>query len=97
MYKRQERAIVARVEVEDGLRALGVEVADSQANFCWLHLPVPDGEDAAEVEGRIVSGLADRGVLVRAGAALGRAGSLRVTYGTPAQNARFLSELGAFL
>jgi len=94
---RVERAIVARVEVEDGLRGLGVEVADSQANFCWLHLPVPDGEDAAEFEGRIVSGLADRGVLVRAGGALGRAGSLRVTYGTPAHNARFLSELGALL
>jgi histidinol-phosphate aminotransferase len=94
---RVERTIVARVEVEDGLRALGVEVADSQANFCWLHLPVPDGEDAAQFEASIVSGLADRGVLVRAGAALGRAGSLRVTYGTPAHNARFLGELGALL
>jgi histidinol-phosphate aminotransferase len=36
-------------------------------------------------------------VLVRAGNALGRAGALRVTYGTPAQNARFLRELGALL
>ena len=36
-------------------------------------------------------------MLVRAGAALGRAGALRVTYGTPAQNARFLRELGALL
>src|SRR6266545_3709180 len=88
---RVERTIVARLEIEDGLRELGIAVADSQANFCWLHLPVPDGEDAGEVEARIVTGLADRGVLVRAGNALGRAGSLRVTYGTPAQNARFLS------
>jgi histidinol-phosphate aminotransferase len=94
---RVERTIVARLDIEDGLRALGIEVADSQANFCWLHLPVADGEDPAEVEGRIVSGLADRGVLVRAGGALGRAGALRVTYGTPAQNARFLRELGALL
>jgi histidinol-phosphate aminotransferase len=94
---RVERTIVARLEIEDGLRALGIEVAESQANFCWLHLPVPEGEDAAEVEGRIVSGLADRGVLVRAGSALGRVGALRVTYGTPAQNTRFLSELGALL
>jgi histidinol-phosphate aminotransferase len=94
---RVERTIVARLEIEDGLRELGIEVADSQANFCWLHLPVPDGEDAGEVEARIVAGLADRGVLVRAGNALGRAGALRVTYGTPTQNARFLSELGALL
>jgi histidinol-phosphate aminotransferase len=94
---RVERTIVARLEMEDGLSELGIDVADSQANFCWLHLPVPDGEDAAEVEARIVAGLADRGVLVRAGTALGRAGALRVTYGTPAQNTRFLTELGALL
>jgi histidinol-phosphate aminotransferase len=62
-----------------------------------LHLPVPDGEDAAEVEARVVTGLTERGVLVRAGNALGRAGALRVTYGTPEPNARFLRELGALL
>jgi histidinol-phosphate aminotransferase len=32
-------------------------------------------------------------VLVRAGGALGRPGALRVTYGTPAQNHRFLDAL----
>ena len=41
----------------------------------------------------IFDGLAQRGVLVRAGAALGRAGALRVTYGTPQQNQRFLDAL----
>ena len=56
-----------------------------------------DGEEPADVEARVVAGLGERGVLVRAGAALGRAGALRVTYGTPAQNARFLGELGALL
>jgi histidinol-phosphate aminotransferase len=45
----------------------------------------------------VVRGLADRGVLVRAGTALGRAGAMRVTYGTAPQNARFLRELGALL
>jgi histidinol-phosphate aminotransferase len=94
---RVERTIIARVEVEDGLRELGIEPAASQANFCWFHLPVPDDEDAAEVEARVVAGLAERGVLVRAGNALGRAGALRVTYGTREQNARFLRELGALL
>ncbi|MDX6688926.1 MAG: histidinol-phosphate aminotransferase [Solirubrobacteraceae bacterium] len=88
---RVERAIVARVEVESGLNALGIEPAPSQANFCWFDLP----EDAEEAE--VVAGLAARGVIVRAGGALGREGALRVTYGTPAQNARFLDALAAVL
>ena len=89
--ERVERAIVARVEIEAGLNALGIEPAESQANFCWFDLP--DGADEAEV----VKGLAERGVLVRAGAALGRAGALRVTYGTPKQNVRFLDALAQVL
>src|SRR3954471_5329235 len=91
--QRVERALMARVELDMGLRELGIEPAESQANFAWFDLPVPDGQDAAEVEGGIVRALADQGVLVRAGAALGKAGALRVTYGTPAQNARFLAAL----
>jgi histidinol-phosphate aminotransferase len=85
--ERVERAIVARVEMESGLTDLGLRVAESHANFCWLHLP----EDVEEKD--VVDGLAERGVLVRAGAALGRAGALRVTYGRPDENARFLREL----
>jgi histidinol-phosphate aminotransferase len=88
---RVERAIVARVEVEAGLGALGIEPSPSQANFCWFDLP----EDADEAE--VVAGLAERGVIVRAGGALGREGALRVTYGTPAQNAKFLDALAAVL
>jgi len=89
--ERVERAIVARVELEAGLDELGIEPAQSQTNFCWFDLP--DGSDEAAV----VRGLAERGVLVRAGAALGRAGALRVTYGTPGQNARFLDALAQVL
>ncbi|MDQ3675397.1 MAG: aminotransferase class I/II-fold pyridoxal phosphate-dependent enzyme [Actinomycetota bacterium] len=85
--ERVERAIVARVEVEAGLDALGIEPAESQANFCWFDLP----EDSDEAE--VVRGLAERGVLVRAGRALGREGALRVTYGRPQQNVRFLDAL----
>ena len=84
---RVERTIVARVEVEAGLDALGIEPAESQANFCWFDLP----EEADEAQ--VVRGLAERGVLVRAGTALGREGALRVTYGTPRQNVRFLDAL----
>jgi histidinol-phosphate aminotransferase len=89
--ERVERVIVARVEIESGLEALGIQALPSQANFCWFDLP--DGADEAEV----VGALAARGVLVRAGGALGRPGALRVTYGTPAQNARFLDALAAVL
>ena len=89
--QRVERAIVARVEIESGLDALGIRHAASQANFCWLDRP--EEADARAV----VAGLAARGVLVRAGAALGRPGALRVTYGTPGQNARFLDALAQVL
>ena len=89
--ERVERSIVARVEIEEGLRELGLRVADSQANFAWLHLP------DEVVEADVVSGLMDRGVLVRAGTALGRQNTLRVTYGTPEENRRFLTALGELL
>ena len=89
---RVERTIVARLEMEDGLADLGITAAESQANFCWFDLP-----GGADTEADTVGGLAKRGVLVRAGGALGRPGALRVTYGTPAQNARFLAELRELL
>jgi histidinol-phosphate aminotransferase len=88
---RVERALVARAEVRDALAELGLEAADSQANFCWFDLG--DGRD----EEQIVRGLAEQGVLVRAGGALGKPGALRVTYGTPEENARFLDVLGGLL
>lgn len=89
--ERVERSIVARVEIEEGLRALGLRVADSQANFAWLHLP----EETVEAD--VVAGLMERGVLVRAGTALGRENTLRVTYGTPDENVRFLAALAELL
>jgi histidinol-phosphate aminotransferase len=89
--ERVERTVMARVELDGGLRELGFEPADSQANFCWFDLGEERDEEA------IVSGLAERGVLVRAGAALGKAGALRVSCGTPSENARFLEALGELL
>ena len=88
---RVERAVVARNEMEAGLRVLGIEPAESQANFSWFALPDEVDELAT------VQGLAERGVLVRAGTALGQAGSLRVTYGTESEIARFLEALGDLL
>ena len=77
----------ARLELEDGVRELGLWVAESDANFVWVRLPEADAED------EVVAGLRDRGVLVRAGASLGRPGALRVTVGTPEENARFVAAL----
>jgi histidinol-phosphate aminotransferase len=98
---RVERALVAKLDLEEGLAALGISAADSQANFAWLDLPAPatvtDTEELSAFEEGIVRDLASRGVLVRSGTALGKPGALRVTYGTPAQNARFLRELGDLL
>jgi histidinol-phosphate aminotransferase len=86
---RVTQTIANRSELENGVRRLGLWVADSQANFVWLRLPSAADIDEADV----VRGLAERGVLVRAGASLGRSGALRVTVGTPEENARFLAAL----
>jgi histidinol-phosphate aminotransferase len=89
--RRVTHTVAARVELMDGLRALGLWVAECDANFIWTHLP------QSAVEADVISGLRARGVLVRAGAALGREGSLRVTVGTEAENGRFLGALGDLL
>jgi histidinol-phosphate aminotransferase len=91
VVRRVERNLAERIGLEDGLRGLGIEPAASQANFLWFDL----GEERDE--GDIVNGLAQRGVLVRAGTSLGREGALRVTVGTQAENERFLEALGALL
>ena len=66
--------------------------ADSQANFCWFAL----GEERDEQE--VMRGLQERGVLVRGGSALGSdVPALRVTYGLPEENARFLDALAEVL
>jgi histidinol-phosphate aminotransferase len=87
VVKRVERAVASRLQLVAGIEALGLDVADSQANFVWLHLP----EEADELE--VIKGLTDRGVLVRAGGALGRDNALRVSCGTEEENERFLAAL----
>jgi histidinol-phosphate aminotransferase len=85
------RTVAERISVGESLRALGLQVADSQANFCWVSLGERD-------EAEVMRGLEDRGVLVRAGGALGsETPALRVTYGTPAENGRFLQALAEVL
>jgi histidinol-phosphate aminotransferase len=91
--ERVERNVASRLQIDGGLRDLGIEPAESQANFAWFDLP----GDAKEIEDDVVKGLAERGVLVRAGSALGKPGALRVTYGTAAENDKFLHALGELL
>jgi histidinol-phosphate aminotransferase len=78
------------VHVESELEERGLETTDSQANFSWVSLGERD-------EDEIVDGLAARGVIVRAGKALGEAGCMRVTYGTRHENDRFLAALDELL
>jgi histidinol-phosphate aminotransferase len=89
--ERVERTIARRLQIDAGLRELGIEPAESHANFAWFDLP------DAEIEDDVVAGLSERGVLVRAGKALGKPGALRVTYGTGAENDRFLHALRELL
>jgi histidinol-phosphate aminotransferase len=88
---RVTRTIAERIAMDERLRAQGLHPADSQANFCWFGL----GEERNEAE--VMRGLLERGVLVRGGGALGREGALRVTYGTPEENAIFLDALAEVL
>ncbi|MBM3666573.1 MAG: histidinol-phosphate transaminase [Actinobacteria bacterium] len=83
---RIERNLVERLFVEEGLAELGLESADSQANFAWVSLGERD-------EGEVVASLTKAGVAVRPGTPLGGPGNLRVTYGTRAENERFLAAL----
>ncbi|MFZ1153300.1 MAG: aminotransferase class I/II-fold pyridoxal phosphate-dependent enzyme [Solirubrobacteraceae bacterium] len=94
---RVTRTIAERISVDERLRALGIEPAESQANFCWFSLGEDDPELAAAREAEVMRGLAERGVLVRGGGALGKPGALRVTYGASEENEIFLDALGEVL
>jgi histidinol-phosphate aminotransferase len=94
--RRVVATIAARSEMVEGARAEGLWVAESDANFIWCKLPHRDGESAEELATRertLIDGLRERGVLVRAGAALGCVGAMRVTVGTDAESQRFVGAL----
>ena len=92
VIERVTRTVAERISVQERLRALGIEPADSQANFCWFQL------GAERDENEVMRGLRERGVLVRSGVALGsQTPALRVTYGLPEENLRFLDALAEVL
>ena len=91
VLERVERTVAERIGMEEELHELGLSTALTQANFSWVDL----GSDRDEAE--IVEGLGRAGVIVRPGAALGGPGHIRVSYGTAAENGRFLSVLAELL
>ena len=86
VLRRVERPVAERLRVEEGLAEIGLATTDSQANFSWVDLGDAD-------EAQVVAGLAARRIAVRAGTPLGGPGHIRVTYGTPEENGRFLAAL----
>jgi histidinol-phosphate aminotransferase len=91
VLRRVTFTVAERLRVEEGLHELGLETADSQANFSWIDL----GEDADEAS--LICGLAGRDIAVRPGTALGGPGHIRVSYGTEAENGRFLAAMAELL
>jgi len=89
--RRIEQTAIERMHVETELEERGLRTTDSQANFSWVSLGDGEREDA------VVAGLAQRGVIVRAGRALGEEGRMRVTYGHRGENDRFLAALDDLL
>jgi histidinol-phosphate aminotransferase len=90
VLRRVEGTIAERLRVEEELRGMGLRTAATQANFSWIDLGDAD-------EATVVAGLADNLIAVRPGTPLGAPGHLRVTYGTAAENDRFLSVFGELL
>jgi histidinol-phosphate aminotransferase len=88
--RRVEATVVERAWLESELEQRGLATSESQANFVWVSLG--DREEQP-----IVDGLAQRGVIVRSGKALGAEGNLRVTLGTRPQNQAFLGALDELL
>jgi histidinol-phosphate aminotransferase len=86
VMERVERNLVERVFVEEGIRGLGLHTPDSGSNFSWVDLGDND-------EATVLDSLTRAGVAVRPGAALGGPGHLRVSFGTHAENQRFLAAL----
>jgi histidinol-phosphate aminotransferase len=86
VLERVESTVVERIRVQEGVRNLGLAVSESQANFSWIDLG--DLDEAA-----VLGGLAAKDIAVRAGAPLGDPGHIRVSYGTAAEDGRFLAAL----
>jgi histidinol-phosphate aminotransferase len=84
-----ESSIAERERVEAGFREIGLDSAETAANFSWVSL----GDNGAEVEEQVVADLAEAGIVVRPGRLLGGPGRLRISYGSREENDRMLAAL----
>jgi histidinol-phosphate aminotransferase len=89
--RRVEATVSERLRVERALAEIGLPTAQTQANFSWIRLA------DAEQETAVVAGLWEHRIAVRAGTPLGGPGHIRVTFGSAAENDRFLLALGELL
>jgi histidinol-phosphate aminotransferase len=87
---RIESTLIERVRVQEGVRELGLQVTESQANFSWIDLGEND-------EAAVIAGLAAADIAVRAGTPLGGPGHIRVSYGTAEEDSRFLTALAGLV
>jgi histidinol-phosphate aminotransferase len=88
--KRIEAICEERPRVSEGLRKLGFDVSDSQANFVWVAHPHVDG---AELAGR----LERAGILVASGDALGEPHHVRISLRSRSASDRLLRAVEAAL
>ncbi|GAC1304066.1 MAG: histidinol-phosphate transaminase [Vulcanimicrobiaceae bacterium] len=84
-----ENNVRGRVQLGDAFERLGLHAYPSAANF--IAVEVPCEAEAAYAQ------LLERGVIVRSGDGLGMPRRLRVTIGTPPENAAFIAALEALL
>jgi histidinol-phosphate aminotransferase len=82
--ERRRRAVAReRARLTDGLRAMGADVADSQANFVWVRAPGMSGDALA-------AALRRQGVIVAPGGPLGADDHVRIGVLNEAATARVL-------
>ncbi|MGV6874821.1 histidinol-phosphate transaminase [Pseudochelatococcus sp. B33] len=78
--------------LNESIRALGLAVTPSAANFLLVHFPREEGRDARAAD----AFLAARGLLVRAVAAYGLPDALRISVGTEEANRLLVAALAEF-
>jgi len=89
VVERVQSTLAERQWIETELHAGGYKTAVTQTNFSWVDLG-----DRSEDE--VVDGLAQKGIIVRAGKALGAEGFIRASYCDHEENARFIEVMGSF-
>lgn len=77
----------------EDVRALGLEVTPSVANFILINFPDAGGKSAAEAEAFLTA----RGIVLRAVGAYGLPNALRATVGSEEANRALLAALGEFM